>query len=77
MTENNNGGINTEVAEEYARKLYHFLRTEQTETFALHVKNPEIKGFGASLVCDKAGRGTFHYMYINENEEIIRKERKV
>lgn len=67
----------TEKYENYAKLLYHFLKTEQDITFEKHYKNPEVIGLIFSVDKQEGNKDVFHYAYINENEEFIRKTRRV
>lgn len=63
--------------EEYAKKLYHYLKTEQDITFERHIKNPEITGLMFRVEKKPGKRDVFHYSYIGVDENFIIKDRKV
>lgn len=67
----------TEVAEEYAKKLYHYLKTDQTQTIENHLANPEVEGFDFRVEVSKSFLVTLHWTYIDEHEDIIQKKRHV
>lgn len=67
----------TEIAEEYAKKLYHYLKTEQFLTFEAHMEKPLIEGFDFNYVHRPGKQDIFNYTYINENEELVQKQRTV
>lgn len=68
---------NAETLEEYARELYHYLKTEQTITFEKHKADPKIDGLMFDCERILGNQSIFHYSYVNENEELIRKKRRL
>lgn len=67
----------TDIAEDYAKKLYHFLKTDQTQTIENHLVKPEVEGFDFKVEVSKAFLVTLHWTYMNEHEEFIQKKRHV
>lgn len=67
----------TEKFETYAKKLYHYLKTEQDITFEKHVENPEMVGMSFHCEREIGKQDIFHYTYIDEKDNVIINKRRV